>query len=349
MSELLIDGYIRKIEQQLSCRKGFNNIIPININNICYLFYHNPTIIYISSIVEPGTELRMHTLDVSNINNPVFKQNMLSISETIDLQDVFKYKSSYCFIPDIFGTSSLKQLLNTDEIDNNEIYDTVFIHPDTTCHLSTTNATTDWKWTTWEFSLLFLIFKRNHSNDESKFHIIKSSKKQSSLSHIKYCDQYGIIAQVDDSHDTIYQLKLNGITDSDFELLPLTSPNGINSSFQSLVWGSSKYLTTHYLPRKQALFSVKCSQLWAHVKLERINDETTSYSDSNSTECYMYTFELDMWTSIATFNYNAYKSDKNNFECGLCTNYNVSNKLYLVSNIGHTSEYDFKKDKWYHL
>eukprot|EP01084_Bolivina_argentea_P030901 57214_1 len=346
MSELLIDGYIRKIEQQLSCRKGFNNIIPININNICYLFYHNPTIIYISSIVEPGTELRMHTLDVSNINNPVFKQNMLSISETIDLQDVFKYKSSYCFIPDIFGTSSLKQLLNTNEIGNNEIYDTLFIHPDTTCQLSsTTNVTsTDLDWMNslnWESSLLFLIFKRNHSNDESKFHIIKSSEKQTCLSHLKYCNQYGIIGEV---NDRIYQLKLNDITDSDFEFVPLVSPKGFNS-FQPLVWGSSKYLTTHFLPRKQALFSVQCSQLWTQAKLERISDETISCS----TECYMYTFELDMWTSIATFNYNAYKSDKNNFECGLCTNYNVSNKLYLVSNIGHTSEYDFKKDKWYHL
>eukprot|EP01084_Bolivina_argentea_P317174 549899_1 len=132
MSELLIDGYIRKIEQQLSYRKAFNNIIPININNICCLFYHNPTIIYISRIAEPGTELRMHTLDVSNIYNHVFKQNVLSINETIDLKYILKYKSSYCFIPDIFGTSSLKQLLNTDEIDTNEIYDTVFIHPDTT-------------------------------------------------------------------------------------------------------------------------------------------------------------------------------------------------------------------------
>eukprot|EP01084_Bolivina_argentea_P175217 303482_1 len=74
MRELIIDGYIRKIEQLLSCRKGVNNIIPININHICYLFYVNPTIIYISNIsknqFDTFEKLTIHALNVSNMHNP---------------------------------------------------------------------------------------------------------------------------------------------------------------------------------------------------------------------------------------------------------------------------------------
>eukprot|EP01084_Bolivina_argentea_P030900 57211_1 len=340
MSELLIDGYIRKIEQQLSCRKGFNNIIPININNICYLFYHNPTIIYISNIsknqFDTFEQLTIHALDVSNMHNPTLNQNIFQLNNTPfrqDILDIFTYTSSYCFIPDIFGTSSLKQLLNQNNINKNDLYDALFMQPDATLPRKSLNILL--------FALepFFLIFKRNQPSD---FHVIKCSKAQpNSMSHLKYCDQYGVIGE---KNEKIYQLKLNNIINTDFTFSQL-SQRVINDINPLVRFGSSPYLATIYLGQQQTLFCIQCQSKWFGDQ-ELLNAfGTTPFSS----KCCLYDFQLNTWKSIARFNYSAYISDKNNFQCGLCTNYNVSNKLYLVSNIGHTSEYDFKKDKWYHL
>ena len=70
---------------------------------------------------------------------------------------------------------------------------------------------------------------------------------------------------------------------------------------------------------------------------------------SSVSQCGIYDLNQQDWTEVAPYEYCVYYRNSNNFQMDMGTQMTDENKLYVVTDIGYTSQYDFIKNEWHHL
>eukprot|EP01084_Bolivina_argentea_P049912 91767_1 len=315
--EVIVTGYIRNIQQILQKKQL---IIPQEIYQTCYQYYYNAITIFAAVSMQ-----QFYLLDMDG----------KKLSEAIHLTEFGM--NSPCYIPNISHLLS-KSIKG---IKSNQFYDGIFGYA-YELQKKFKNKNMDFlslqlKYpgqTLYKLFPCLILYKPSVFFHNHKFQYqLKSTKylPTDNADHLLYCGyRNGIIYQ---DNTKLYQLKFQNIKSKRKFVFKEIIVNKHNTR------KAMPYSSIIYMNKQNKLFAVAISD-----RTVQIGPCMVPSIRKRSVRCGMFDFDNNEWITMPSF---TYEKNVNGFYFNCKTCYDDMNDLvYMVTSMGDTAKYDFRKQKW---
>ena len=336
-NELLINGYIRRIQSLLSAKI----IVPSDIILLCLLFFKK--------------SLKFITIEKNRKKINIYKHD---IKQTLSLQYKPKPRDKRyndvviepsCYIPNISSLITFKF-----DAENTKSYDAILLIEHNIPAMFTPNKPSRY--------LSLLLFSSDSIDKDQNIECQSIHSNESLQSNIKNLvssfdarsvqTKYVQFLNCGDKHGIIYEYNGNLLQ------LSLQNINEYNLSFDKVInvdeddqiwhnWQKSynfyKYLSMLYLNGSERIFAVYNEHGWFKFHAQKDDPEYIE----QSRKCGIFDLNERKWTEIASIKFKRLYSDRHKYyHYELCKNECDNNVIYAVSNTGNTQKYDVEKNEW---